>query len=91
LTKRKTAPRKQIKGLTKKESFCLARHLMVQYRQTSFCEEADISEACGGCKYLDSCRAFGYVDTDLYIKITSDAGIHVSFRVNCFPLVPHRI
>ena len=89
--KKRTTPKRRNLGLSDKELMCLTRQLIVQQRQSQFKETADIGEACGGCKYLDSCLSSKFVFDELYKMIANEAGVNVGFRIGFFPLVTHRI
>lgn len=42
--------------LNKKETACIAYHLMIQQRQTVLKKNASIIEACKKCNYFEQCK-----------------------------------
>lgn len=76
--------------LNKKETVCVAYHLMAQHRQTVFSRNASILESCEKCPHLTQCKDNNFKQwRDVYTKLCKSVGVKGNFCINSFPLEPY--
>lgn len=75
--------------LSKKETICIARHLIAQHRQMVFDKISDTTEACSQCDFALDCSKSHYLWESTYQKIVNNSGLKFSLREGQYPLVPY--